>query len=469
MAGLEQPGQADTSSTRPAMRTWLVVAIALGSLLVLIVFSVLAARRKAQDVYTRLDEVNMLHRHVESKLRRLRSDVNLSGIFIRDYLLDNSHITGPYYRERLTDLRSATTATISELERSISPRQADRIESLRSRLEEYWQAFEPLFDWTSTEKTALSTPFLRMQVLPRRDAVLAIAQEIEEFNNANAQEQRGDVAVQERELHSYLNRMLLVSVLLGIAVSVCAVARIRVLEGRSEKQRLRAERAEDQMRRLSHELVKAHEEERRNLSRELHDEVGQTLTALRMELGKAEKARASQGRTFEGHIEECKHLVETLIHNVRDLSMGLRPSMLDDLGLGAALGWQGRDFSRRYNVPVNVSLEGTLDAVPEPHRTTVYRVVQEALTNCARHARASQISVTVRKAEDRLQVLVHDDGIGLDQPASAGLGLLGIRERVAELGGRATLDSARNRGTTLEIELPLESAWEAAVADTARG
>lgn len=443
---------------RRLFKSWPVVATALAGLLLLVVVSILAARRKTQEVYTQLDEVHMLHRHVEAKLRRLRSDIHLSGIFMRDYLLDNSHLTGPYYRERLTDLRQVTTATIAELERTVGDRQGERIESLRQRLDDYWQAFDPLFDWTPAEKMALSSVFLRREVLPRRDAVLAIAQAIEEFNNANILEQRTEVASREKELHGYLNRMLALSLFLGAIVAVAAVFRINVLEKRWGEQNSRAENAEAEMRRLSQQLVKAQEEERRNLSRELHDEVGQTLTALRMEFGKAEKSKVSPNGTFESHISECKHLVESLIQTVRHLAMGLRPSMLDDLGLRPALEWQARDFSRRYNVPVNVTIEDVTDDLPEPYRTAVYRVTQEALTNCARHAKATQISVSLRGVEGRLRLLVHDDGVGVAKRARPmeGFGLLGIQERVRELGGEMSLLSTEGAGATLKIEIPLE-------------
>ena len=113
--------------------------------------------------------------------------------------------------------------------------------------------------------------------------MLSLTQSIEDFNNENIRDQRAEVGQRERELHSYLNRMLAWSLLLGIAVSVAAVFRIHSLERRSEEERERTETAESEMRRLSHELVHAQEEERRSLSRELHDEVGQMLTALRMD------------------------------------------------------------------------------------------------------------------------------------------------------------------------------------------
>jgi signal transduction histidine kinase len=429
----------------------------LGSLLALIVGSNLAVRKKAQQINTQLDEMHMLHRHVETRLRKVRSDIHLSGIFIRDYLLDNSHLMGPAYREKLMDLRQSTTATLRDLEPLVDPKVVGRIVNLQEKLDDYWQTFNPLFEWDQMQKMALSSSFLRRQVLPRRDAVLGLAQDIEELNNANLKEQRAVIALREYDLHGFLNRTLWISLCLGIGVAVMAVLRIRLLEKRSEEQHSRSEKAESEMRRLSQELVTAQEEERKRLSRELHDEVGQTLTALRMEIAKAEKTRLSSEDRFSGHLAEGKHLIDTLINTVRDLSMGLRPSMLDDLGLGPALKWQAQDFTRRYGVMVSVALEGDVDRLAEPHRTCVYRVVQEALTNCARHAKASQIGVSLRRGDKMLRLLIQDDGIGLSDNAGKtnGFGLLGVGERVKELHGTALVHSTNGAGTTLSIEIPI--------------
>lgn len=438
-------------------RTWPVLALALGGLLLLIVLSVAATRRKAQEVYTELDQVNTRHRDVEGKLRRLRSDVHLSGIFLRDYLLDNSHLTGPTYRQQLMELRSAMTNTLAELERLVGRDDAGRIENLRTRLDDYWQAFDPLFDWTPDQKAALSSMFLRREVLPRRNAVLGIAQDIEELNNASVKQQRAQVALRERDLNTYFNRLLWISLLLGISVAVAAVVRIHMLEKRSEEQHERTDRAEKEMRRLSHQLVNAQEEERKNLSRELHDQVGQMLTALRMEVGKAERTRHAGNGAFAAAISECKHLIDTMMRTVRDLSMGLRPTMLDHFGLAPALNWHARDFSRRFDVPVNVTVEGDLDRVPEPHRTCIYRVVQEALTNCARHARATEIGISVRREGEQLHVVIEDNGIGLSGSSrrSDGLGLLGVAERIREIQGSMSIESAHPSGTLLRFAIPL--------------
>jgi len=439
-------------------RTWPVAALGLGGLLLLVVVSVLAASNRAQEIYTQLDQLNTHQRDVETKLRRLRSDVHLSGIFIRDYLLDPEKEHAPIYRESLAEFRQNNVATVADLRAISSGRQEndERISSLQAKLDEYWQAFDPLFDWTLVEKISQSASFLRREVLPRREAVLAIASEIEELNNANHAIQRAEVTRRHAEFRSELYRLLWGSLALGLVVALTAVIRLRVLERRSENERAVAEEAEHLMRQLSQQLVATQEEERKNLSRELHDHVGQMLTALRMELGRIDRLRSSSDSRVAGAVAECRQLVDDMVRTVRDLALGLRPSMLDDFGLQPALEWHVRDFGRRFGVPVELSVDGDFDLLPEQHRTCVYRSVQEALTNCVRHARASRIAVSVSRLADSLTVSVTDDGVGFDPAQRAGgLGLRGIEERVRELHGVMTIRSAAGVGTTLTMKVPL--------------
>src|SRR6266568_5826737 len=131
--------------------SWPVAAIGVGSLLLLIAVSMLAASRKAQEIYTQLDQLNTHHHDVDVKLRRLRSDVNLSGVFVRDYLLDISRERAPEYRQRLAEFRAMNLATVAEL-RALAGPHPDHIVSLEAKLDDYWTAFDPLFDWTPTEK-----------------------------------------------------------------------------------------------------------------------------------------------------------------------------------------------------------------------------------------------------------------------------------------------------------------------------
>jgi signal transduction histidine kinase len=425
------------------LRTWLVAALGLGSLVVLIAVSMLASARTAQDIYAQLDQLNNHHRRVEENLRRLRSDVNLSGIFVRDYLLDVARERAPEYREQLAEFRRTNMTTLDQLKALIE--HDEQIASLQAKLDDYWETFDPLFDWTTSEKILRSAAFLRREVVPRREAALAIAREIEELNNDNLAAQQQEVARRQGAVREELRGMLWQTVLLGLGVSMVVVWRLRVLERRSDQ-------AEHQMRELSQQIVNAQEEERKHLSRELHDHVAQVLTGLRMELGRIE--RLSPG--VASAVSECKGLVDEMFLTVRTLALGLRPSMLDDLGLQAALEWHVRDFMSRYSINVNLRMAGDFDRLPDSHRTCVYRVVQEALTNCVRHADAHNVAIDVNTNDRELQLSVVDDGVGLN-PAhrGRGLGLIGIDERVKELGGSVIISPDGARGTTVAVCLPL--------------
>jgi signal transduction histidine kinase len=452
-------------------RTWPIAALGLAGLLLLVFVSVLTASRRTQDIYTQLEQLNAHHREVEAKLRRLRSDVNMSGIFVRDYLLDQERPHGPEYRQSLARFRQDNMATLAELRKLAGAGGADtvRISSLQVKLEDYWQAFDPLFDWTLAEKSSQSYRFLRREVIPRREAVLSIAQEIEQLNNANLNDQRAQVTERFAEFQRGLYNLLWQSLLLGLVVASLAVSRLRVVERRTEEQRAITEDAERQLRLLSQQVVATQEEERKKLSRELHDHVGQMLTALRMELGRIDRARPGLQGDGIAALAECRQLVDDMVRTVRDLALGLRPSMLDDFGLQPALEWHARDVTRRYGLPVDLTVSGDVDSLPEQYRTCIYRAVQEALTNCVKHARASRIDVSVRETVYGLEVAVTDDGVGLD-PARrrSGLGLRGIEERVRELKGTVRVESVAAAGTTLTIHLPApENEMEATLARAA--
>jgi signal transduction histidine kinase len=436
-------------------KTWIVAAVGLGSLLLLIVVSMLTTSRKAQEIYVELDQLNSHHHNVDAKLRRLRSDVHLSGIFVRDYLLDVEREHAPEYREHIADFRRTNMATLGEL-RELDAAHAAQISDLEKQLDDYWRTFEPLFDWTATEKIYRSAAFLRKEVVPRREAILGIAEDIEGLNNANLAAQRAEVTHRQAAFRADLFRLLWQTVLLGIAVALIAVHGLRALERRSEEQRAIAEEAERQMRQLSQRLVATQEEERKNLSRELHDHVAQVLTALRMELGRLERARTAGDARADAAIAECRRLVDQMFRTVRDLALGLRPSMLDDFGLQPALEWLVRDVNRRYGVDVVLNVQSDLESLPERHRTCVYRAVQEALTNCVRHARATSVTIDVTGGANHLTVKVSDDGVGFEPSQRRdGLGLRGLDERVKELDGSMRISGSADRGTSLTIDIPL--------------
>ena len=247
---------------------------------------------------------------------------------------------------------------------------------------------------------------------------------------------------------------------LGTLVALLTVHRVGILEKRHDTQRQEIEESQNNLRRLSQRLVQAQEGERKVLSRELHDEVGQMMTALGIELGNPGNLHEMDGAAFRARMEDAKRLNADVMRAIRDLAMDLRPSMLDDLGLEAALEWQGREFSRRTGVPANVEVNGALDYLSDAQRTCIYRVVQETLTNCARHANASNVGVSVSSRRDGVAVRIHDDGDGfnVESHEPRGLGLLGIRERVQALEGAAEISSKLKAGTTIRVQIPLRAA-----------
>lgn len=438
-------------------RSWPALFFGFGGLVLLVGLASLGAARRATQIYTEMASIYETHRQITNIFSALRSDLNLSGIYVRDYLLDPSDLTGALYRQRLLEIRTVMTEELDDLQRLVGPEQADVLAKLREELDGYWDSIDPLFSWTPRQKMALSSLFLRQRVLPRRDAAMEIARGIRDISDANFKIQQRRLERGQADFRSYLSWMLVITVSLGCVVAGLSIYHIIRLERESERQQRRTERAEQELRRLSQELVRTQEAERRSISRELHDQVGQTLTALRMELANLSEIRDSPSDEFQGRLQEAKRLAEQTLVSVRDMAMGLRPAMLDDLGLAPALEWQGRDFSRRSGIPVDVEIDGSVDTLPETHRTCVFRIVQEALTNCARHAKAKHIRVTVHGSSDAISLSVQDDGVGFTpaETSSGGLGLMGIEERARELGGVVRIRSQAGRGTTLQAEIPL--------------
>jgi two-component system, NarL family, sensor histidine kinase UhpB len=214
----------------------------------------------------------------------------------------------------------------------------------------------------------------------------------------------------------------------------------------------RRKRAEDEVARrreelqvLSRKLIEAQEAERRAVARELHDDFGQVLTAIKLNLTDKERDQA-----------ETIALVDGAIARVRDLAHNLRPSMLDDLGLSESLRWYVDREARRAGLEAHLEIATIEGRLPPTIETTCFRVTQEALTNVIRHARARRIEVELRSSPDGLRLEVRDDGGGFDPAAARGdsQGLLGMRERVALAGGELEVDSAPGRGTAVRARFP---------------
>ncbi|MBK8988719.1 MAG: HAMP domain-containing protein [Chloroflexi bacterium] len=222
--------------------------------------------------------------------------------------------------------------------------------------------------------------------------------------------------------------------------------------------RAEQERAErDQLRsQLLEKVIAAQEEERRRIARELHDETGQSLTSLMVHLQMVNQ-QCPLPETRE-QLDGVRTLLAQTLDNVHNLALELRPSVLDDLGLAAALRRYVRDYQARYPLEVDLEVMGLAERLPQGVETAVYRIIQESLTNIARHAQATTASVLLEQRGGRLRAIVEDDGVGFDPAAVNGsgrLGLYGMRERAELLNGTLTIESEPGQGTSIFIEVPL--------------
>ena len=221
----------------------------------------------------------------------------------------------------------------------------------------------------------------------------------------------------------------------------------------------RLEDSRMQLRELAASRDKAREEERKHIARELHDELGQFLTALRMNVSLLRIRFGKDTPSLIEHVKTMTELVDRNIQVVRNVASSLRPAALD-MGIQSALEWLVDEFVTHSDIPCELHMTEEKIELDEQSETAVFRVVQESLTNVARHAEASQVTVSLQRMGLHYQVMVSDDGKGFDsdRPRKTSLGLIGMRERVLMLGGEFQLDSKPGRGTAVVVRIPAKAA-----------
>ncbi len=280
---------------------------------------------------------------------------------------------------------------LRDYSRSVQPEERTLVSDLAKEVKAYWNTVAPVFRWTPEERRVQGYPFLQTEVLPRRMLVLGIADKIAAVNDqalSNGSRRSAELFVRFRR-----RVIAILGLTLGIGAVLAAASIIQIL--RLEKEgRLRYEeiqRTQGELKKLSARLVEAQEQERRAISRELHDEIGQSLNALLVDLGNL--AAVTPPGNLEAHrlLDTARELADNNVKALRNMALLLRPSMLDDFGLVPALHWQAREVSRRTGLRIDVAADGVPDELPDELKTCVYRVVQEALHNCSRHAEARNV------------------------------------------------------------------------------
>ena len=435
-------------------RIWPFVGNAFCALLVLVGLSVWVTLREVRELDRRTAEVHAVYEKVDNALTSIRGNVYHLSLSVLELPPRSSAAQVSQLRQTISNSRAASAALLQTLMPALTGGGRVQLERLRQELNKYWdsQLASIAVDDSSASPTGTSGN------AQHRERILDIAEKLDDLNTANVDRQEEEIGQRAGEFQSFLKRTALLLLLISVAIAGATTYFLSRVEREAGGQKERAERAELELRRLSNQLVKAQEDERKSISRELHDEVGQILTGLRMELGSMQPLNQSGANpAFEERLASVKSLAEDALRSVRNLAMLLRPSMLDDLGLPAALRWQAKEFSRRTGIDAVVRIEGPFDNLPDTHRTCLYRVIQEATTNVARHANAHNVLITLTEERNLLVASVRDDGRGFQKDGFAvrGLGLVGMEERARELRGQVTIESQLGKGTVVKVELPL--------------
>jgi signal transduction histidine kinase len=298
---------------------------------------------------------------------------------------------------------------------------------------------------------------LAEHLVPVQKQILDWSGKLQVWNGDRLERADRGLVTRFANLQASLSRVLAIGFGSGLLLVLGSMAYIVRLDRQTRVRYVELARSQRALRKLSARLVDAQETERRAISRELHDEVGQSLGALLVDIGRLSTALSGDHPEVKAQLDNLKSVAERTFQSVRNIALLLRPSMLDDLGLAAALEWQGREVSRRSEIEVSVESESVPEDLPDEHKIYIYRLVQEALNNAVRHSGARNAKVVVERPAESIVVRVSDDGRGFDPGRTRGMGILGMEERVKRLGGTLRVESQPGKGTTVTAEFPIPS------------
>jgi signal transduction histidine kinase len=431
--------------------------------------------RSLRDVDRRLEASRDDFQRGHEVLATVRTSVLLGSIYLRDALIDRTPASYDHYRTALLRVRDDVEQVLPVYVPLIgSPVERQHWENLHVELQNYWKSRDVVFVSDGPFTTANAAAVLRQRIVPARQSILEIIDSLSALQRASRQRHEAEAALLYNNARTRVLSLASFAIVLGLVVAVVATRHVGRLEHEIERRQAAERQARRDLERLSARLVTAQEEERRSLARELHDAVGQALTAIKMEMVVAMRGVDTDSRARRA-LDEGRAIAESTLRNVRDLSQLLHPSMLDDFGLPEAVNAHLRNFSTRTGIRTQLTHERMDDRLPPEIEVCVYRIVQEALTNVARHSGASSCTVSLVRREGMLHLTIEDDGRGIDAAAARAsdaqrrLGLIGMRERAQTLAGTFVIENRVEGGTRVTVRLPAPVAAEPPAAQPLAG
>ena len=437
-------------------------------MIAVLVFAAIEAYRIQSSVSVQHLEIYRHYVEQDATVAILRRNLWLAGTYVRDFFIQTTPAQARLLEEQLRGLRLEDDAALAKLARMGANRAV--LDNIVKNLADFRGIIEPLPNSMLNEPDERQFEFLQREIVPRRGDLYSALLSIQAADQQRLQESEREFAAARRSAASRLLLILGLCVLLALVVARASLRHAENLEQKAELHTGEVEQARSELQELSARLLEIEEEDRRNLSRELHDEIGQSLALLQIEISHAQGLLPAYPEAARERLRRARQLAEQTVQTIRDISLLLRPPLLDDLGLGPALQFQLEGFLRRSGITCEFTEEGISEDLSDAVKTCVYRVVQEALHNCEKHSGARNVRVHVNQSADCLTVDVEDDGCGFlpadpgAPPRRRGLGLLGMRERASIAGGSLAIDSAPGRGARICLRIPLAAPHKEVIA-----
>lgn len=419
---------------------------------------------RIETVQRQATEVAGRYTRAQELLSTVRAQVLISSVRVRDALLNPEPQSLAGYRTQIEASYVTIANALSDYEPVMrSGNEGAQISRLLAEVQQFHETSMGVLTDAAGRSPAAVRDVLNSHIVPRREAALAISEEIQSLNRRAFIQQQNDIAEIHRVAEMDSRRGLGAALVIGLGVLLLTSGYASRLESRLRQQMQRDARISRELHETANKLIGAQEEERRTIARELHDEVGQVLTAIKVELSVAERSIVASGASAEALVE-AQTITDGALQTVRNLAQLLHPAALDDLGLAAAIDASLRGLTRRHDIRAELHQVGMSERLPREVEVAAYRIVQEAITNIAKHAQARECHVHLTHLSDRLLVEVEDDGVGFrgdteTVSSDRGLGLVSVRERASRLGGTFNILSSPGHGTRLIVSLPDRGAF----------
>lgn len=393
-------------------------------------------------------ELTDRNRRDSLQLLRIQGDLNQLALAMRDMLDPDETYPLIAWQSQFERIKTDLDDALKQQEAvAVARRTPEQSTYLVNSVQQFWDATDRIFADARRGDDAGARNQIRLSLQPRQAALSSTVARFLVQNN----ESEADTAARVQEIYANVQRQLtifLVATLLAITATGAFLMRWN--------QRLFRELANlsEQRRQLSQELIETRESTLREIARELHDEFGQLLTAIGSMLGRAEKHAPEPAQRAD--LREIAEVAQTALDNVRGLSQNLHPSILEELGLGATVDWYLTTVERQSGLVVHYERSDELPDLDDSTSIQVYRILQEALSNVARHAGVKEAWVRLFWSQPHLELAVEDHGRGIDLDGGRrGLGLVTMRERAALVGGTLHVDRRPDGGTLVRVTVPV--------------